>query len=150
MAYHLRERGTANGSAASSATPANSIGSRVMLEPIWELTSQTRSTARPYTADVIRTVVQSLRDQDETSDRVQRTAGRADQKAIGWVPEKGNSQAETATTAVGARPSAHAPGRRFCRNSATATSPTNRPATGEAAVASAASGAAHSAFAQRL
>ncbi len=69
---------------------------------------------------------------------------------MGWVPENGNSQADTATTADGARPSAHAPGRRFCRNSATATRPTNSPATGEAIVASAASGAATRAFAQRL
>ncbi|CAM5361039.1 hypothetical protein STANM309S_05878 [Streptomyces tanashiensis] len=69
---------------------------------------------------------------------------------IGWVPENGNSQADTATTAVGASPSAQAPGRRFCRNSATATRPTNSPATGDAMVASAASGAAHRAFAQRL
>src|SRR3954447_1329638 len=46
MAYHLRVRGTENGSAAARATPANSIGSREMLEPIWELTSQTRTTDR--------------------------------------------------------------------------------------------------------
>ncbi|GHG76094.1 hypothetical protein GCM10018980_73810 [Streptomyces capoamus] len=69
---------------------------------------------------------------------------------IGWVPENGNSHADTATTADGASPSAHAPGRRFCRNSAAATRPTNSPATGEAMVASAASGAAARAFAQRL
>ena len=58
IAYHLRERGTANGSAASSTTPANSIARREMLEPICELTSQTAG-PRPYTAAVMRTVVQS-------------------------------------------------------------------------------------------
>ncbi len=46
-AYHLRERGTVNGSAATSATPANSIASRVMLEPICELITHTSTTARP-------------------------------------------------------------------------------------------------------
>lgn len=66
------------------------------------------------------------------------------------MPEKGNSHADTATTAAGARPSAQKPGRRFWKNSATAIRPTNRPATGEDMVASAASGAATSAFAQRL
>ena len=34
-AYHFRERGRVNGSAASSTTPANSIGSRETFEPIW-------------------------------------------------------------------------------------------------------------------
>lgn len=59
IAYQVRDRGTANGSAATSTTPANSMASRVMLEPIWELISQTMTIARPYTADVIRTVFQS-------------------------------------------------------------------------------------------
>ncbi len=56
MAYHLRLRGTVNGSAASSTAPPNSIASRVMFEPICELISQTRTTETPYTAAVIRTV----------------------------------------------------------------------------------------------
>lgn len=59
IAYHLRERGTAKGSAAIRATPANSIASRLMFEPICELTSQTRMTPMLYTADVIRTVFHS-------------------------------------------------------------------------------------------
>lgn len=46
-AYHLRDFTTVNGSAATSATPAKSIGRRVMLEPICELISQTSSTDRP-------------------------------------------------------------------------------------------------------
>ncbi|CAM5306897.1 hypothetical protein SAURM35S_07716 [Streptomyces aurantiogriseus] len=59
ITYHLRLRGTANGSAAISTTPANSMASRVMLDPICELTIHTSSTASPYTAAVIRTVFQS-------------------------------------------------------------------------------------------
>lgn len=149
IAYHLRLRGTANGSAAVSTTPANNIASRVMLEPIWELTIHTPRTARPYTAAVIRTVFQSRGTTAKTT--AENSSGSiAEPKDIGWVPEKGNIKADTATTAVGPSPSAHAPGRRFWRNSATATRPTNRPATGDDIVASAASGAAHSAFAHRL
>jgi hypothetical protein len=49
-----------NGSAASSTTPANSIASRVMLDPICELINQTRTTDSPYTPAVIRTVFHSL------------------------------------------------------------------------------------------
>lgn len=149
IAYHLRERGAVKGSAAISVTPPSSIGSRLMLEPICELISQTRTTDRPYTADVIRTVFHSLGTRKKTQ-AADANGSRTDPNIIGCVPEKGNIQAETPTTAAGARPSAHAPGRRFCRNSATATKPTNRPATGDAAVAAAARGAAHSALAQRL
>lgn len=149
ITYHLRLRGTANGRAAISTTPVNSIASRVMLDPICELISHTSSTPSPYTAEVIRTVFQSRGTTAKTA--TEHSSGRdAEPKDIGWVPEKGNSQADRATTAVGASPSAHAPGRRFWRNSAAATSPTKSPATGEPIVASAASGAAHSAFAQRL
>lgn len=120
-----------------------------MFEPICELISHTRSTASPYTAAVIRTVFHSLGTSAKTSP-AEISGSEAEPKDIGWVPEKGNSQAETATTTVGAMPSAYAPGRRFWRKRATATRPTNSPATGDAAVASAASGAAHRAFAQRL
>ncbi len=38
-AYHLRERGTVYGSAASSTTPANSIAIRETFEPICESTT---------------------------------------------------------------------------------------------------------------
>src|SRR5690349_23820096 len=139
ITYHLRLRGTANGSAARSTTPETSIGSRVMLEPICELISHTPSTPSPYTAAVIRTVFQSRGTTAKTT--AENSSGSdAEPNDIGWVPENGNSHAETPTTAVGASPRAHAPGRRFCRNSATATMPTNRPATGEPIVASAASG----------
>src|SRR5688500_17173479 len=48
-AYHLRERGTVNGSAAISTTPANSIASRVMLEPIYGLLNQTTTTESQVT-----------------------------------------------------------------------------------------------------
>ncbi len=77
------------------------------------------------------------------------TGSTTEPKPIGCVPEKGNSTADSATTTLGATPSAQAPGRRFCRNRATATRPTNSPETGEAIVDRAASGAAHSPLAQR-
>ncbi|CAM5314837.1 hypothetical protein TPAU25S_00952 [Tsukamurella paurometabola] len=149
-AYHLTDLGTANGSAATSTTPPNSIASRVMFDPICELISHTSTMPSPYTADVMRTVSHSAGTRTHT--RIEYSSGRITEPMPigGCVPENGNSHADTATTAVGARPSAHAPGRRFCRNSAAAARPTNRPATGEAMVASAASGAAHRAFAQRL
>ncbi|MGC0376673.1 hypothetical protein RKD28_004189 [Streptomyces sp. SAI-229] len=120
-----------------------------MFDPICELISQTSTIPSPYTAAVIRTVLHSAGTRTYT--RTEYSSGRiTEPMPIGWVPENGNSHADTATTALGARPSAHAPGRRFCRNRATATRPTNSPATGEAMVASAASGAAHRAFAHRL
>lgn len=42
-AYQRRERGAVYGRAASSTTPAKSIGSREMFEPICESISQVRS-----------------------------------------------------------------------------------------------------------
>ncbi len=45
-AYHVRLARTVKGRAAASTTPAKSIGRRVTLEPIWEWTAQTSSTAR--------------------------------------------------------------------------------------------------------
>src|SRR4051812_20698210 len=146
---HLRERGTVNGSAAISVTPANNIGSREMFDPICELTSQTSTTPRLKTAAVSRTVFHSLGTRNRQSSPYS-SGSITEPIVIGWVPETGTGHAETATTAVGASPRAQAPGRRFCRNSAAATRPTKRPATGDAMVASAASGAATRAFAQRL
>lgn len=66
-AYHLRLARAVNGSAAISATPAKSIGSRVTLEPICEWTAQTRTTARAYTPLVTRTVTQCRGTRTQTS-----------------------------------------------------------------------------------
>jgi hypothetical protein len=54
----------------------------------------------------------------------------ADPKAIGWRPENGKSHAQRAITATGGRPRAYAAGRRPPSQSAAATTPRNRPATG--------------------
>ncbi len=103
----------------------------------------------PYTAAAVRTVFQSPGTRKKT--RTAKTNG-PDSVAIdiGCVPENGNSHADSATTTIGARPRAYAPGRRLFRNSAAAITPRKSPATGLPAVASAASGAATAAFAQRL
>ena len=61
----------------------------------------------------MRTVRHSLGHEDEDEHRRRGAAGTAEPNDIGCVPENGNSHADTATTTVGARPSAYAPGRRL-------------------------------------
>ncbi|CAM5601020.1 hypothetical protein SBADM41S_10091 [Streptomyces badius] len=150
IAYHLMLFGAANGSAATSATPANSIDSRVMLEPICELAGQTSTTPNPYTAAVIRTVIHSRGTRTHT--RTENTSGPGPRTESHRLrPREREHPGRHRHHRSRHQPQRPRPqGRRFCRNSATATSPTNRPATGEDIVASAASGAAHRAFAQRL
>src|ERR1043165_3142828 len=99
-AYHFRERGAVYGSAASRTTPANSIAIRETLEPICESTRNVASVPTPYTADAMRTVFQSDGTRKKTT-HAKMNGPDSVATDIGWVPENGNSRADSATTTTG-------------------------------------------------